>query len=201
MNNILNTGIYQITNLTNGKSYIGSAVNIRKRWNKHKSELKFNRHHAPHLQYAWNKYQEPNFEFKILLNCNKEYLIEFEQLYLDEIKPEYNVAKIAGKSALGSKRTKEQCINISNGLKGHTTSEETKEKIRIGNRKKTISEEHKNAISKFQKDKPKSEETRTKMGAWQVGRKLSKESCNKMSATKQRKKTIREIVRNWGCAL
>ena len=196
----MNTGIYQILNLANGKRYIGSAVNFKQRWKKHRTELRGNRHHAPHLQYSWNKYGEENFKFEILLTCEKEELLEYEQLHFDELKPEYNVAKIAG-SPLGTKRTPEQCAAFSARLMGHTTSEETKEKIRIGNQLKTISEKHKQAISDFQKDKPKSLETRARMGAWQVGRKLPKETCDKISATKQHKKMIREIIRNWGCAL
>ena len=51
-------------------------------------------------------YNEENFEFKILANCSSEYLIKLEQWYIDNLKPEYNVCKIAG-SCLGVKRRQE----------------------------------------------------------------------------------------------
>lgn len=179
----MKTGIYQIVNLVNGKRYIGSALNLRKRINKHRSELNLKRHHAPHLQYSWSKYGEDSFKFEVLLYCEKEELIYYEQVYINSLNPEYNAAKVAG-SCLGTKRTAEQCKAISERLMGHATSEETKEKIRIGNQQKNISEEHKLAISAFQKDKPKSIETRAKMSAWQIDRKLPEESKLKMSTTR-----------------
>ena len=37
------TGIYKITNLSNGKFYIGSSYNINNRWNGHKAGLKKSR--------------------------------------------------------------------------------------------------------------------------------------------------------------
>jgi predicted GIY-YIG superfamily endonuclease len=38
------SGIYKITNLLNGKMYIGSAVNVRKRWHQHRHGLRCNKH-------------------------------------------------------------------------------------------------------------------------------------------------------------
>jgi len=45
------TGIYKIRNKQNNKVYIGSAVDIKKRWRDHKWNLKENKHHNPHLQF------------------------------------------------------------------------------------------------------------------------------------------------------
>jgi hypothetical protein len=60
------SGIYTITNLLNNKMYIGYSYDIFQRLNVHKSALKKNIHHSFHLQKAWNKYGENNFEFEIL---------------------------------------------------------------------------------------------------------------------------------------
>lgn len=38
------SGIYQILCTKNGKMYVGSAVNVRKRWNNHIEELKNQKH-------------------------------------------------------------------------------------------------------------------------------------------------------------
>ena len=36
----MSTGIYKITNLLNGKCYIGQSINIQKRWTNHKTSYK-----------------------------------------------------------------------------------------------------------------------------------------------------------------
>lgn len=100
------SGIYQIVNKVNGKSYIGSSINLTWRKTKHFTELRNQKHHSIILQKAFNKYNEDNFEFKILANTLPEHLIKLEQWYIDNLKPEYNVCRIAG-SCLGVKRSKE----------------------------------------------------------------------------------------------
>ena len=57
------SGIYKITNKTNGNYYIGSASIICNRWWIHISKLRKNCHSNKYLQNAFNKYGESNFEF------------------------------------------------------------------------------------------------------------------------------------------
>src|SRR5689334_10397216 len=52
------SGIYQIRCVRTGKIYVGSAVNLRARWDFHRRALAINQHHNPHLQAAWNLYGE-----------------------------------------------------------------------------------------------------------------------------------------------
>ena len=47
--------IYQITNMVNGKYYIGSAESFARREWQHKYDLKRGAHKNPHLQASWNK--------------------------------------------------------------------------------------------------------------------------------------------------
>lgn len=61
-------GVYSITNLIDGKVYIGKAKNIRIRWNTHKRELNNGTHINRHLQNAWNKYGSKSFKFEIIYN-------------------------------------------------------------------------------------------------------------------------------------
>lgn len=62
-----NFGIYRITNIKNGMSYIGkTGMNFGDRWDSHRSLLIAGRHDNPYLQNAWNKYGEVNFEFVIV---------------------------------------------------------------------------------------------------------------------------------------
>lgn len=85
------SGIYCIINIRNSKRYIGSSKNIRQRLWSHRAELRHNKHQNAHLQSAWNKYGEQNFDYYILENCEECLLLEREQWYIDTIKPEYNM--------------------------------------------------------------------------------------------------------------
>lgn len=87
------SGIYCIINIKNSKKYIGSSKNIRQRLWSHRTELRHNKHENSHLQNAWNKYGEHNFDYYILEKCEESLLLEKEQLYIDTINPEYNMNK------------------------------------------------------------------------------------------------------------
>ena len=98
-NNII-IGIYCIENLINNKKYIGQSINIKHRWDYHKSELRNNQHKNTHLQNAWNKYGENNFKFSIIECCSVDELDEKEVYYIslyDTYKNGYN-RDMGGKS-------------------------------------------------------------------------------------------------------
>ena len=69
------SGIYTITNIANGHRYVGSAVDMGRRWSQHKGSLLSNRHHSIYLQRAWNKHGENTFEFEVLEQWGLEFLI------------------------------------------------------------------------------------------------------------------------------
>ena len=110
------SGIYQIRNKVNSKSYIGSSTRLSKRWKRHLTDLKCNVHHSLALQRAFHKYGSDNFEFTILENCEESKLLDREQYYLNTLKPEYNICKTAG-----------NCLGV-------THSEETKQKQKESNK-------------------------------------------------------------------
>lgn len=78
----MTVGIYKLTNLSNGKIYIGQSVNVEDRIYKHKMALKGNYHKNDHLQKAWNKYGEDSFLFELIKSCKIRYLDRFEKLYI-----------------------------------------------------------------------------------------------------------------------
>lgn len=99
-----NSGIYIITNLINKKFYLGSSMNLKKRKATHLSTLRNKKHHNKHLQNAWNKYGEKNFEFDIVEYIEDENLLkEVEQFYIDDFKLTKN---------------RKQCYNIANNTQG-----------------------------------------------------------------------------------
>jgi hypothetical protein len=103
------SGVYLITNLINGKKYIGSSSIIQRRLNEYLNPKYIARNLQKgnsKLLNAFLKYGYLNFEFKILeiIDFNssqskserRNLLLEKEQYYLDEIKPEYNINLKAG---------------------------------------------------------------------------------------------------------
>jgi len=88
------SGIYCIINTINGKKYIGSSINIQDRLQKHRYELRKQKHGNRKLQNSWNKYSEEIFDFYILEFCNKELLLEREQYFIDTLNPEYNITRL-----------------------------------------------------------------------------------------------------------
>jgi group I intron endonuclease len=121
----MSSGIYWIKNLVNHHIYVGSSLDIGKRWNNHRRCLrdKKKKYHAEHLRNAFIKYGESNFEFSILEKCGKDKLLEREQFYIDNLKPEYNSCKIAG-SPIGIKWSKESRRKLSEKKKGLKMGEE-----------------------------------------------------------------------------
>ncbi len=148
-------GVYLITNNTNGKQYVGSSVDVKRRWDTHKSKLRGGYHTNKHLQSAWNKYGEDAFSFKLLLLCDDQYLLDFEQRCLDQLKPAYNMTARSSAPMLGHCHTAETKAKISAARKGMKFTEEHRAnmaKARLGKkipgRKSVVfSEEHKKNLS------------------------------------------------------
>jgi group I intron endonuclease len=172
-------GIYSIKNILNGKMYIGSSVDLYLRKNTHFKQLFNMNHHSIYLQNAYNKYGIDNLVFDIIeFVPNKIDLIKREQMWIDLLKPEYNIYKIAG-SPLGYKHT-----------------EESKEKIRKNSKLLVHSEETKLKISNAKKGVKKSQESIDKVIQKITGRKLSEEHKNKIGkAHLGRKNSIETIIK------
>lgn len=181
------SGIYKILNIITYDFYTGSAVNFGNRWRQHRWELRRNIHGNEHLQNAWNKYGEDAFEFSILLYCDIENLLYYEQVVYDGLKPTYNISPTAG-SSLGVKHTAEARAKTSAALMRHVVSPETRAKMsaaRMGNQNALgykHSPEARAKNSAANRGRKKSPEHRAKMSAAHMGRKKSPETRAKMSA-------------------
>lgn len=156
-------GIYRILNARNGHRYIGSAVNLRERESVHRRGLRKGSHHSRYLQRAWDKYEERAFRFFPLIYLEPWELIRHEQFFIDTLKPEYNICKVAG-SQLGVKHSEE--------------SKAKQSKVMIGRK---LSEEHKAKLAKTWIGRKHSDETKAKISALKMGTKASKETRLKLS--------------------
>jgi len=177
------SGIYEIqSRIKPQRFYIGSAINIDRRWYEHLHDLKLNKHDNPKLQNHYNKYSKNDLMFIIVEECSSEMLIQREQHYINELKPYFNICKIAGNTlGIRYKLSKEACNNISKGHLGHIAwnkgltkesderlkmSEESKNNIsksKLGKKRKPFTEKTKAIMSKLRLGKPKSEEFKLKM--------------------------------------
>jgi len=142
MKKVIKMGIYKILNNVNGKFYIGSSNNLRKREREHFGSLRSNSHYNKHLQRSFNKYGEISFKFIILEQLiNIEDLLIREQYFLDlfrcyDSEIGYNISPSA------------------NGTTGLKLSNETKKKISIAHMGKSPgkwSEERKEQLSESRK--------------------------------------------------
>ena len=135
-------GVYKITNIKNGKFYIGSSKDIEFRWNEHTKHLNGGYHINNKLQNAWNFYGKENFSFDILETVNECDLLVKEQFYLNMFKPHmkeigYNINPSAyGGDTITNNPNKEQIIKnmtVANNIghmHGKKHSDEAKEKQR-----------------------------------------------------------------------
>jgi group I intron endonuclease len=98
----MKSGIYKIESSTNGNIYIGSAVNLLRRFSIHKRDLKKESHHSKILQNHVNKYGLNDLIFSVLEAVDIENLVKREQHYINSLHPQFNVCKIAG-TCLGVK--------------------------------------------------------------------------------------------------
>jgi group I intron endonuclease len=171
----MESGVYQIRNITNNEIYIGSAKSLNSRKRTHFSNLKYNRHHSIHLQRAYNLYGKENFIFEILITCDPTMLIWYEQQFLDQWKPEYNISPTA-QNTTGIKHSKEYCEAISKRMLGkqyglgYKHSKETRLKMSLSHTGIKSPEITKAAIIKYWTGNHHTEESKAKISAANKGK-------------------------------
>ena len=159
-------GIYAIETLS-GRKYIGSSVNIGQRWGQHKSHLRSGKHHCIALQRAYNKYGEDALQFKIILECEKEQLLDHEQSWIDRFERDelYNASMIAGRVEM----TPEVCAKVSATLMGHPVSPEARAKMGVANKGRKNTPEAIAKTSAANRGRKRSPEVRAKISATLMG--------------------------------
>ena len=83
-------GIYLLT-FSNGDTYIGRSVNIKKRVYTHDYQLRYNKHANTFIQSVYNKHG--NFTYEILEEVIDELQSEREVYWINELSPTLNLTK------------------------------------------------------------------------------------------------------------
>jgi group I intron endonuclease len=158
-------GVYQIEHLASGKKFVGSAVRVRRRLSKHKTDLRGGYHHSQKLQRAWAKYGEDAFVFTVLEEVPDEArLLVREQHWIDKLGTltnGFNICPVAG-SCRGRELTPEHRARLSASLKG----------------RKRPPEDHASLLGTA-----RSAETRARISAAKRGRPISAETLAQRSAS------------------
>ncbi len=173
------SGIYWIYNKITNDFYIGSAKSFYSRKAGHYSALRRNKHYNTYLQNVYNKYGEENLVFEELITCHPDLLHFYEQQFIDQLQPKYNLTNLAtGGRHLGEGKgiqkprsySEKLSIRMQGNTLGHREkSPEERKKISqrmLGNTRwlgKKHTEEWKKSMSNKLKGRIFSEETRQKM--------------------------------------
>jgi group I intron endonuclease len=139
------SGVYTIRCSECKRIYIGSAVNLKRRFTVHLKALLNNRHHCSKLQKAFNEFGKECFTFSLLEICEKTDVLKREQFWIDSTKELFNSSRSAY-SLLGYKHTEESKSKIS--------------KANVGIKK---TEAHRRKISEFRTGSVMSDEVRLKI--------------------------------------
>lgn len=161
-------GVYLLTHLESNKLYVGSSVNLYRRFKHYYSNVNLTRNTNSRIHNALLHHGHSAFSLTILEYIDvrdltkseaKDIIIRREQFYIDLLKPEYNILKIAG-SLLGFKHSN----------------------ITIAKFKEAKLKENNPMFSKFH-----TEETKLKMSTVKVGKLRSEDTKLKIGLSNSRK--------------
>ncbi len=95
-------GIYMWSNKLNGKKYVGSSVDLRRRLSEYYKISRLLNEKSMPIHVALLKYGYQNFTLTILEICDRYSLMSREKHFFELYSPEYNILKIPGSPSRGS---------------------------------------------------------------------------------------------------
>ena len=193
MSNLDAPCIYRIVHVASGKTYIGSALNRRKRLYEHRRTLEKGQHKNPILQAAWTKHGADAFRFEVIEDCSPDdaALLAAEQRQIDAHRAVgvelYNVCPVAG-TRRGAKMPASAVTRISELKRGNTYrlgkghGPETREKIAAALRGRSLPPEVREKVAAAHRGKKRSEEARRRMSEAQKGKVIPQEMRDRIAA-------------------
>lgn len=100
----MKSGVYAIINNDTGDCYVGSSSDINRRFRDHTQALIKGKHHSWELQRKVDILGLDKFSFRVLEFCSCGELLSVEQQYIDDLKPIYNITRIAGYIPLSTEK-------------------------------------------------------------------------------------------------
>lgn len=195
-------GVYEIRNDRHGLRYIGSSVNLRRRWKFHLYCFRTGKHHSQRMQRTYDKYGEGIFTFHVLELCEQQLRLVAEQRWLDSTNAAsrrdfYNASPTAG-SNLGFAVSDETRKKMSKSQKGRTFSPEAIEKMRNAKLGRKLSESHRATLSAVRTGKklPKRSD-----GFKQQFRKLTPEQLVELRRLRSTGWKLSELAKRFGIAI
>jgi len=168
--------VYLITNLINGKMYVGQTVcTLSDRWSQHKYAARRKRGHS-HLYSAIRKHGSDAFKVEVLCACSTEKELFEQERHLIEVhgtknpKRGYNLTdggEIGPRGMVHSKVARRKMSRAHSGKNHHMFgkhhSDETRDKIAESNTGKIASQAARDKMSRARKGVPKSAAHRCKL--------------------------------------
>lgn len=193
------SGIYQIINKATGDYYLGSSIDIPKRWSAHRNSMRRDANECRILQNAWNKYGEDSFEFKVIGTCPVDKLVDLETYMLNDLHPAYNIALDASAPMRGRTHTEEHKKKIgrsgkTNPFYGRKHTTESLEKMRLAKVGKKASDATKAKQSLARRGKPKPESFRAKVAERMKGNTYGRASKGTKRSVETRLKISRARI-------
>jgi len=177
----MTSGIYKIqSKIKPNRIYIGSAVDIKRRWSNHLNDFKKGTHLNKKLQNHYNKYGKDDLVFSIIYEFefkDRKQVNGIEDGFIKDYNPYFNICKSATHGRAGLKNSPKHRERISQSL----NKKETKEK----QRERMLGENNPNF------GKPPSDETAQKISKslkiffqTEEGLRLAKEASDRNKGTK-----------------
>ena len=102
------SAVYKITNTVTNDFYIGSSKDVKKRWNEHKCQSKWNECPNNPMYIDMQEYGTDKFVFEVLEVVEPEKLKEAEQKFIEILKPTYNRCNAKGLNVERRKETQKK---------------------------------------------------------------------------------------------
>jgi group I intron endonuclease len=155
------SGIYKVTNIKNGKVYVGQSIHIFRRFKEHLNSAR--RGDKSPLYAAIRKHGDEQFVLEVLEECGPHEFDDRECHWMEAIGSRhtgYNLLSGGQNGRIMDAKTRE---HLSSMIRGRKLSPEHVEQIRAANTGRKHTEEAKAKISAANKGLPRSKETLEKL--------------------------------------